>query len=198
MTNAYCEVGRLEFLGPLEEKFSPDQVEEIEAAYAFSKYGHKGQFRDNGQIRYFEHPKSVAYILIDELQLFDPELIITALLHDVAFEDSFILSKKRIKINFGPKVLSNLEILSKNVSSDYYTGLKKADWNVILVKLCDRLHNLRTLNSCSPEKQLRQIKETKKHYLPLCEILISKLPDTLKYAGEYLKKSILDEITGFE
>lgn len=169
---------REKFLSKL--KLSSEELRYVSAAYAFSKYGHRGQKRDGGE-RYFEHPKAVAEILINELKLSSNwKLIVTALLHDI-LEDSFLLDEERIGINFGEDVARWVKILSKEQGIDYYKRLNDCiecgEWIVILVKLADRLHNLRTLPSkCDKTAQKRYITETKKHYIPLAK----KLSETVR------------------
>lgn len=185
----YPAIGREEFMGKIRTLFGPSDCEQIEAAYVFAKYGHRGQLRDDVRIRYFEHPKAVAWIILDEIGIADCDLIVLALLHDLV-EDSFLLSKERVALNFGEEVLEGLLLLSKNCSSDYYARLMEADWKVVMVKICDRLHNLRTLSSCKPEKRIRKIKETRDYYLPLCDRLIEIVPGSYFKNACDLKKQI--------
>lgn len=177
-------------MAKLEPIVSPRELETIETAYVLAKYGHKEQIREDGETRYFEHPKSVAWIAVDELKVNNWQTIVMALLHDV-LEDSHILSPYRIELNFGKEVVVGLKLLTKKPKTGYLRRLKLyGDTKMITVKLCDRLHNLRTLGSCARPKQRRQIKETKKYYLPLCDLLIEKLPQRDRWRGEYLKNQI--------
>ncbi|TSC52685.1 MAG: (p)ppGpp synthetase, RelA/SpoT family [Parcubacteria group bacterium LiPW_41] len=188
-TDGYIDLGRVEFMAKLEPIMSPKELEAIETAYILSKYGHRGQERDDGT-RYFEHPKSVAHILIEELKVNDAQTIIMALLHDV-LEDSHILSPYRIELNFGKEVVIGLKLLTKKPKEGYFKRLSiYGDNKTILVKLCDRLHNLRTLKNCTREKQKTQIEETRNHLLPLVSLLTKRLPKKDKWRGEYLHKQI--------
>ncbi|RJQ26641.1 bifunctional (p)ppGpp synthetase/guanosine-3',5'-bis(diphosphate) 3'-pyrophosphohydrolase [Candidatus Parcubacteria bacterium] len=185
----YIDLGRREFMNKLEPIMSPKELEAIETAYILAKYGHRGQERDDGT-RYFEHPKSVAHILIEELQINDSQTIIMALLHDV-LEDSHILSPYRIELNFGKEVVIGLKLLTKKPKTGYLKRLSTyGDNKTILVKLCDRLHNLRTLKYCTKKKQQEQIEETESHLLPLVSLLIKRLPKKDKWRGEYIQKEI--------
>ena len=187
--NGYVDIGRREFMARLTPIMSPKELEAIETAYVLAKYGHKEQERDDGT-RYFEHPKSVAHILIEELKVDSWQIIVMALLHDV-LEDSHILSPYRIELNFGKEVVVGLKLLTKKPKEGYLKRLKTyGDTKVIMVKLADRLHNMRTIGNCSKEKQKRQKEETENHYIPLAEFLISKLPRRDKWRGEYLMSEI--------
>lgn len=187
--NEYIDIGRREFMAKLEPIMSPKELEAIETAYVLAKYGHRGQERDDGT-RYFEHPKSVAHILIEELKVNDAQTIIMALLHDV-LEDSHILSPYRIELNFGKEVVIGLKLLTKKPKEGYLKRLSTyGDNKTILVKLCDRLHNLRTLKYCTRKKQKEQIEETRSHLLPLALLLVERLPKKDKWRGEYIQSEI--------
>lgn len=185
----YVDIGRREFMAKLQPIMSPKALEAVETAYVLAKYGHRGQERDDGT-RYFEHPKSVAHILIEELKINDAQTIVMALLHDV-LEDTHILSPYRIELNFGKEVVVGLKLLTKKPKEGYLKRLSTyGDNKVIMVKLCDRLHNLRTLKHCSKEKQREQIEETRRHMLPLAKFLVGRLSKRDKWRGEYLENKI--------
>ncbi len=182
----YAPLGRREFLAWLEPNLSAADMERVAFAYTCSKYAHRGQTRDGGKVRYFEHPKSVACILIHELSITKWQPIVTALLHDV-LEDSFLLTSNRIRINFGPAVLRSLRLLTKDPKEGYHARLVAHgtvwDW---IVKLCDRLHNMRTLGACTPEKRRQQIIETREVYILLAKKLITRLSAQHKWWGKSL------------
>lgn len=187
----YPNVGRKEFLAMIRPFVVPSELEAIETAYIFAKYGHRNQTRDDLSTRYFEHPKAAALILIRELQAFDWHAIVLALLHDIK-EDSFILSWERIQKNFGSTITRELKFLTKEPKRGYERRLLQSEnKRVLMVKLCDRLHNLRSLKDCSEEKKRRTIKETVDKYLPVAEMLIARLPAKDRWKGEYLKEHIL-------
>lgn len=182
---------RAEFMSALKLHMLEIDIEQVQAAYDFSKYGHRPQVRDNGG-RYFDHPRSVAIIVFQELKIYYWELIVTALLHDIV-EDSFVLSEKRIALNFGRDVALWVKYLTKEEGVDYHSRLRECQiWQVLALKLCDRLHNLREIDNCIPEKQLRKLAETREAYIPLAEKLIGMLPEDMKHTGEYLKEKITD------
>ena len=158
------------FFAPLQVVLDPNDYEGIRFAYFASKYGHARQVRDDGS-RYFDHPKSVAWIYIDELGGRDPRVIIDALLHDMS-EDTYLLSPYRTSLNFGAEVALDVRALTKlprgKETTEEYLGrvIARGAW-VILVKLCDRLHNLRTLGDRTEEKRKEQIRETQTYHLPM-------------------------------
>lgn len=170
----YPQVGREEIFDWVRPQYSALNLEKIVTAYSLSKYGHKGQIRDDGR-RYFEHPKAVFWIIAYELGLVDWKTLVMALLHDVQ-EDTFLLSDYRIEVNFGREVAEGVRLLTKD-SSEYLERLRRfATWRVLLVKVADRLHNVRTLGACTPEKITRKVAETQEHYLPLADLLIERAP----------------------
>jgi len=147
----------------------------IRKAYTFGKEAHEGQFRSSGE-PYFTHPVQVA-MLLTEVCL-DDSTIITALLHDT-IEDTGV-SYKTVSDKFGEEVaqlvdgvtkLTNLELSSvETKQAENFRKLLLAmskDVRVLLVKLADRLHNMRTIKSLPIEKQQRKAHETMEIYAPL-------------------------------
>lgn len=179
------------FLAKLKWKVSEREIVRIERAYRESKYGHRGQPRDGGE-RYFEHPKGVALILIDELQIYDSDMIIAALLHDI-IEDSYILKPKEIEEIFGEKVRYLVDTLSKKPNSTqedkqaYLEGIAQASTEVQIIKLADRLHNMRSIGSCTLDKQRRNLEETRNFFLPLAWRINPYLAQALEEACEHVE-----------
>lgn len=147
----------------------------VKKAFEFSDAAHKGQFRRSGEA-YIFHPLGVAGILAD-LQL-DVSCIITGLLHDTVEDTSVALDD--IEKNFGATVKELVDGVTKLSKMKFrHTHEKQGenirkmivamgkDVRVILVKLADRLHNMRTLTSMPFEKQKRIAKETLDIYAPL-------------------------------
>ncbi len=175
------------FLDRLKLKVTNLELVLIDWAYINAKYGHRNQQRDDGT-RYFNHLRATALILIDELQIFDSEMIMTALMHDI-LEDSFLLDEDRIKVLFGDEVAKMVILLSmpkmdgrvfKTKASRlkaYHQRIKTSPLKVIIIKLCDRLHNLRTMPNCTPEKIKRKTNETMIHYVPLIHLLEPDYPE---------------------
>ena len=150
----------------------------ISKAWNFSEKSHLGQKRKSGE-NYFSHPLAVANILAD-LHM-DAQTIATALLHDVV-EDCNV-SIKEIEKDFGKEIselvdgvtkLSQIEVQSdKNQQAENFRKLFLAtsnDIRVLLVKLADRTHNMRTIGGIkNPEKRLKIAQETLEIFAPLSE-----------------------------
>mgnify|MGYP003526018890 FL=1 len=158
----------------LRPHFLDDGLEKIQAAYEFSKYGHYKQKRDSG-VRYFDHPKAVSLIVFQEWRVFNWRCMVGALLHDIR-EDSFILSEKRIRINFGKKSAYDVKLLTKEDAEYFSRLLKSGNWRAMLIKIADRIHNLRTLECRPREKQKEQVEETRAHFFDLCDALEEVIP----------------------
>jgi len=184
---------RQKFFARLKGKVSDNDFKRIHDAYSLAKTGHRNQFRDD-DTRYFEHCRETALILMDELGIYDADLIIAALLHDM-IEDSKLITLESIAETFGNKVADLIKVMSKPKKGDarfknddrkrhqyYFTRLYNSDWLVWLLKLCDRLHNTRTLGKCLPEKRARKIQETYDVYLPLIPMLAAVNAQTNEWA----------------
>ncbi|GAB4265175.1 MAG: bifunctional (p)ppGpp synthetase/guanosine-3',5'-bis(diphosphate) 3'-pyrophosphohydrolase [Pararhodobacter sp.] len=151
----------------------------IRRAYAYGAAMHEGQFRHSGE-PYFTHPAAVAAILTD--MRLDDATIVTALLHDTIEDTRSTYAE--IESLFGHEIaelvngvtkLTNLELSSEAKSSkakqaENFRKLLIAmsrDLRVILVKLADRLHNMRTIRSLRPAKQVQKARETMDIFAPL-------------------------------
>ncbi|PMQ01764.1 MAG: (p)ppGpp synthetase [Dictyoglomus sp. NZ13-RE01] len=158
-------------------------IENLEKAFRFAQKAHAGQFRKSGD-PYIIHPLEVAKILID-LGM-DENSVIAGLLHDV-LEDTDV-TPETIEKEFNSDVLSLVESVTKleklnfypkEFPADFYRAknIKKMflsianDVRVVIIKLADRLHNMRTLEFHDPEKQKRIAKETLEIYAPLAHRL---------------------------
>lgn len=197
-------------------KYHPsDDISLIEKAYKVADKAHKEQVRKSGE-PYIIHPLGVAIILAD-LEL-DKETIAAGLLHDVV-EDT-ILTDEEIRNEFGEDVAllvdgvtklekiplssggndndTKLEMQAENLRKMFLAMAK--DIRVIMIKLADRLHNMRTLKHMPPEKQQRIAKETLEIYAPIAQRLgISKikveLDDlSLKYLEPEVYYDLVDKI----
>ena len=198
------------------KKYHPsDDISLIEKAYKVAYEAHKTQVRKSGE-PYIIHPLCVAIILAD-LEL-DKETIVAGLLHDVV-EDT-ILTAEEIRREFGPDVellvdgvtklqqlqlsrgeggdVDKLEMQAENLRKMFLAMAK--DIRVIMIKLADRLHNMRTLKHMPPEKQQRIARETMDIYAPIAQRLgISKikveLDDlSLKYLEPEVYYDLVDKI----
>ncbi|MFV0441362.1 MAG: RelA/SpoT family protein [Lachnospirales bacterium] len=154
-------------------------LEAVERAYKIAKEAHEGQNRKSGE-PYIIHPINVAIILAD-LEL-DMESIIAGLLHDVIEDTKYsyddiakLFSEEIASLVDGVTKLTNMEYSSKeNEQAENYRKMFLAtatDIRVILIKIADRLHNMRTLNFMKPSKQIEKAQETQDIYAPICERL---------------------------
>ncbi len=147
----------------------------LRRAYAYGAQMHDGQIRKSGE-PYFTHPVAVAAILTE--QRLDDATIVTALLHDTIEDTKSTYSE--IERQFGHEVaelvdgvtkLTNLQLSSAQTQQaenfrKLFMAMSK-DLRVILVKLADRLHNMRTIKSMAPEKQAQKARETMEIFAPL-------------------------------
>ncbi|PNR92836.1 bifunctional (p)ppGpp synthetase/guanosine-3',5'-bis(diphosphate) 3'-pyrophosphohydrolase [Petrotoga sp. 9PWA.NaAc.5.4] len=180
----------------LERKLSKKDRDRIIEAYEFAEVAHEGQLRDSGE-DFFEHPKNVALILAN-LKM-DVDTIVSGLLHDVV-EDCNV-SLEKIKEKFGVDIarivsgvtkISSLK-LNERLNEKDMKSLEKIetirkmlfamseDIRVIIVKLADRLHNMRTLDYVDRKKQISKAEETLKIYAPIAHRLgIYKIKEELE------------------
>ncbi|MFC6639433.1 RelA/SpoT family protein [Sulfitobacter sp. JBTF-M27] len=148
---------------------------QIRAAFTYGRDMHDGQFRHSGE-PYFTHPVAVAAILAE--QHLDDATIITALLHDT-IEDTRasysdvdkLFSTEVAELVDGVTKLTNLQLTSTETKQaenfrKLFMAMSK-DLRVILVKLADRLHNMRTIKAMRPDKQAKKARETMDIYAPL-------------------------------
>ena len=157
----------------------PSQVQEVEDAYVFARDAHQGQMRSSGD-PYITHPVAVTRILAS-LHL-DQQTLMAALLHDV-IEDCDV-TREQLAEKFGDRVAGLVEGVSKltqikfgskeEAQAENFRKMMMAmveDLRVVLIKLADRLHNMRTLGSLRPDKQRRIAKETIEIYAPIANRL---------------------------
>jgi GTP pyrophosphokinase len=157
----------------------PDDVKRVAEAYEFSCAAHKGQLRDSGE-DYVQHPLAVADILLD-LEM-DGTAVVSGLLHDV-LEDTDI-SAEDLQRRFGNDVVVLVDGVTKLTKLAFRTrreqqieNLRKMflamadDLRVIIIKLADRLHNMRTLRHLPVDRQKRMAEETLEIYAPLANRL---------------------------
>lgn len=187
---------------------NPDDRAMIKKAYEFAKAKHEGQIRKSGE-PYIQHPIEVAYICA-QLQS-GPATIASAFLHDVVEDTDTTIED--IEREFNPEVAKIVDALTKiqrmklshMTAEDFeaedhrkiFLGMAQ-DVRVILVKLADRLHNLRTLDSLAPNRQMALAKETLEVFTPIAHRLgiytvQSELEDlSLKYLEPEKYRYILD------
>ena len=203
-----------EVLTKINQIFSGEEAETLKKAFYFAKEAHGDQKRASGEA-YFTHPCAVATILLD-LHM-DCNTVTAAFLHDV-LEDTPV-SADDIKREFNEEVLELVEgvtkldkIEFKSHEEEQAENFKKIfvsmakDIRVIIIKLADRLHNMRSLNFLSHERQLRMANETLEIYAPLAGRLgISQLnreledlclkytdPDAYEYLSVNIKQKLAE------
>ena len=178
--NAQPELLRIDDLCARVRPFmEPEHVEQIRHAYEFGATAHEGQTRASGE-PYIQHPLEVACILAD--MHMDHETLIAAILHDV-IEDTPV-DRERVSEEFGSEVAAIVDGLSKLTQLEFESHAETQarnfqrmlmamadDIRVILVKLADRLHNMRTLGALRPDKRRRIARETLEIYAPIAQRL---------------------------
>ena len=167
------------FTNDLNDYMGNAQVDLVRRAYFYAEQAHDGQFRRTGE-HYVSHPLAVAEIL--RAMHMDHQSLVAAMLHDV-IEDTGI-TKKDIEGQFGETVANLVDGVSKLNKIEFSTRAEAQaenfqkmalamakDIRVILVKMADRMHNMRTLNVMSPEQQKRIARETLEIYAPIANRL---------------------------
>jgi RelA/SpoT family (p)ppGpp synthetase len=167
------------FTHRLSSYLEPEHVSAVKRAYYYAEQAHMGQFRRSGD-PYITHPLQVANILASIRM--DHQTLMAAMLHDV-IEDTGI-PKRAINKQFGLTVAELVDGVSKLAKIEYETQAEKQaenfqkmalamakDLRVIVIKLSDRLHNMRTLGVMPPEKKRRIAKETLEIYSPIAQRL---------------------------
>lgn len=183
------------FFQRLEPHLAPSELLDVQLAYTLSKYGHRAQVRkeldaQGNPVRYFEHPRRVTLILLDEVQIYDRDLTIAALLHD-GIEDTKDLTSEMIEHCFGADVVRIVKTLSKVPKEGYLERFKASvDWRPYVIKACDRLDNLRSLASCERSFMEKQLLETESKYFPLFGRMIELTPPGYRKRVEALENSI--------
>src|SRR5256886_2055767 len=193
----------------------PSDIGRIEEAYQFSDAAHQGQFRLSGH-PYISHPVAVAEIVAD-WQL-DAQAVMAALLHDV-MEDTEV-SKQQITERFGKPVAELVDGLSKldrvefqsqaDAQAENFRKMLLAmarDVRVILIKLADRLHNMRTLDAVRPETRRRVARETLEIYgfrvvvedIPACYLALGALHGLYKpVPGKFKDYIAIPKVNGYQ
>lgn len=181
-----------------QKNYSKEDQEIFKKAYTYAEKAHEGQTRLSGE-PFFMHPYEVANILI-ELSL-DISTIIAGLFHDIAEDTTVTISE--IRQEFGDEIAKLVDGVTKVGQVDFLSkeenqaeNLRKmfmamaSDIRVILVKLADRLHNMRTLKYQSKEKQIEKARETLDIYAPLAHRLGI---NAIKWQLEDLSLKYLDD-----
>jgi len=187
-----------------ETYMTPEEVETLRRAYVFSAFAHKGQVRRSGEA-YLLHPLEVASLLAD--MRLDSAAIIAGLLHDVV-EDT-LTTVERIDELFGREVAHLVEGVTKISAIPFSSSAERQaesfrkmllamvdDIRVILVKLADRLHNMRTLTAMSEDSRQRTAQETLDIYAPIANRLgMSRFKNELEdLAFQHLEPDAYDAL----
>ncbi len=159
--------------------YSDAQLALLEKAIAFAKRAHEGQLRESGE-PYYIHPEAVATMLFD--MGMDVPTVIAGLLHDVV-EDGKDITVAQISELFGKEIATMVDGVTKLTKSSQQAIITKKerqaenlrkmflaianDVRIVIIKLADRLHNMRTLEYCTTAKRTRKAKETLEIYAPL-------------------------------
>ena len=155
-------------------RVSPEDLQRVKDAYALAAEAHKDQKRKSGE-PYITHPIAVAAIAAEELEL-DANTVCSAFLHDVVEDTPYTVED--IRERFGDDVAFLVDVVTKRKKKSYentkqvdnYKQILDSvhyDVRALLVKLSDRLHNMRTLDSMRPDKQMKIAGETDFFYAPL-------------------------------
>ena len=146
----------------MKPRVSPEELHQIEYAFQIAKEGHSKQQRKSGE-PYILHPLAVARIVAEDMQL-GTSAVIAALLHDLVEDTEYKIDF--VEREFGCDVAYLVKVVTKQ-KKEHYEFTKQVDnfkqmldsvnydIRALLVKLADRLHNMRTLASMKPEKQLK-------------------------------------------
>lgn len=187
----YVNVRRQEFMGTLAPFFDDAAMEMIQQGYFISKFAHRPQMRDDGT-RYFEHPKTVAWLLSVVFGIHDRDLIVAALLHDMR-EDSYIMTPRFTRRTFTRKIAQYVMILSKNTfnkevypdtdAAYYKRFVTDGTWRECAIKICDRIHNIRTMTGMDPKRVERKLTETEKYFGPIKQKLCDEVPKRYRQAA---------------
>ena len=162
----------------LATRITPEDMKRVRKAYLLAKEAHAPQKRKSGE-PYILHPIAVALIVAKELQL-DANTVITAFLHDVVEDTPYTVED--IRQRFGNDVAGLVNVVTKQKKETYQTTKQVDNYQQILaslhydiravmVKISDRLHNMRTLQSMRPDKQMKIAGETDYFYAPLANRL---------------------------
>ncbi len=177
--DAKVEYEIADLLNSFRRRYSMAEVERLRAAYELACEAHKNQFRKSGE-PYIIHPIAVARIASEELFL-DVNSVMAAFLHDVVEDTPYTV--EQIEQQFGGDVAYLVKVLTKQQKKNHYESSSQVDnfkhmleslnydIRALLIKLSDRLHNMRTLSSMRPEKQMKIAGETDYFYAPLANRL---------------------------
>ncbi len=168
-------------LAACEKKFTPEKTELLKKAIEFAQKVHENQRRESNE-PYYVHPEAVALILVN--MGMDADTVIAGLLHDTV-EDGMDVTVEQVASLFGKDIAKMVDGVTKLTNTNITKMLSREDRQaenlrkmflaiandvrVVIIKLADRLHNMRTLGYCTRGKQIRKAQETMDIYAPLAE-----------------------------
>lgn len=160
---------KTELFASLPDTFTSADRAAVESAYALAEEAHRPQKRKGGE-PYILHPIAVALVVIREMRQQDVSLVCAALLHDVVEDTHYTIED--IQQRFGDDVAFLVNAVTKPNKEQvdnfqHILGSVKGDIRVLILKLSDRLHNMRTLESMRPQKQWKTASETQFFFAPL-------------------------------
>lgn len=182
------------FCTRLEPYITKREMTQVRIAYMFAKFGHRSQTRkekgkDGTALRYFEHCRRVALVLMDEIEVYDHELVIAALLHDT-LEDTDDITLDVIEEVFSQRSARLIRQLTKIPKEGYYKRILNGDTETRIIKFCDRIDNLRSLISTKDKKFIvKQINDTD----DLLD-MINESEDSHAFAAESLLSDVLEDV----
>lgn len=192
------------FQARIKPYLSPSQQLDVKLGYCLAKFGHRAQTRkeltEGKPTRSFEHVRRVAIVLMDEMKIYDRDMIIACLLHD-SIEDTADLSAELIEHCFGSDVTAMVRLLSKIPKEGYHERLENCrNWKVIAIKMCDRLDNLRSLMvpGTTVDFQKKQLKETKEVYFQLFNSVLTMCPTNYIPALRNVRDQIRDLVSRYK
>lgn len=175
------------------EHFTPTEISQINAAMFYAYTSHFGQMRQNGT-PYIDHPIRMMKIAMDRLGIYDTNLIITLILHDVDEESHFLLSNVVIGVWFGLKQKHNITMLTKTKENKetYLLDIMLCEiWEIILSKLIDRTDNMETLDGLDAKFQQKQLDETVRYFFGLCNTLSDIIPKEFADIPDKISRNLL-------
>jgi len=180
-----------EFLGTMRKHHAPSECHLIDTAFEIAAEAHDGQTRKSGD-PYLVHPIAVALLPGELLRLHDWRFVAVGLLHDVV-EDCSGFDQRRIVTSLGPEILASVLVLTKD-SKRKHEFLRQIrhqggvlEW---IIKLCDKIHNLSTIEFLAAADARRIVANARRDYLPLARDLAGRLETREKWWSGVLHAEI--------
>ncbi len=172
--------------------FKPSEITQINWAYAYAHTVLYGQMRKNGTL-YIEHPVRMVSIQLDRLKVYDAELSLILIFHDVDEESELMFVSDTVGAWFGLKQKHHMGMLTKtkeNESTYLSAIINSGNWRLILAKLIDRTDNMETLAGLEVDFQKKQAKETRELFLDMCKVLEKVIPVEYREVPKIIHKRL--------